>query len=68
MSEQADLSEMFKMPPKVSVRQPLWQLLIPFFPTPSTSSAMNIPENTEEDPHDPEPADEGYIEMEHSSD
>jgi hypothetical protein len=29
---------------------------------------MKIPENTAEDPHDAEPADEGYIEMEYSSD
>jgi hypothetical protein len=32
-------------------------------PTPSTSSAMKTPENTEEDPDDPEPADEGGIQM-----
>jgi hypothetical protein len=29
---------------------------------------MKTPENTEEDPDDPEPADEGYIQMEYSSD
>jgi hypothetical protein len=34
--------------------------------TPSTSSAMKTPENKEEDPDDPEPAD-GHIQMEHSS-
>jgi hypothetical protein len=34
---------------------------------PSTSSAMKNPENTEEDPDDPEPADEGDIQMEYSS-
>jgi hypothetical protein len=34
-------------------------------PTPSTSSSMKTPENTEEDS---EPADEGDIQMEYSSD
>jgi hypothetical protein len=29
----------------------------PFPPTPSTSSALKTPENTEEDPEDAEPAD-----------
>jgi hypothetical protein len=37
-------------------------------PTPSTSSAMNTPESREEDSDDPEPADEGDIQMEYSSD
>jgi hypothetical protein len=31
-------------------------------------SAMKTLENTAQDPHDPEPADEGYIKMEYSSD
>jgi hypothetical protein len=41
--------------------------LHPLFPTPSTSStiAMRTPENTEEVP---EPADEGDVQMEYSSD
>jgi hypothetical protein len=30
---------------------------------PSTSSAMMTPENTEQDPDDPKPADEGDIQM-----
>jgi hypothetical protein len=34
----------------------------------TTSSAMKIPENTEEDPDEPEPADEGDIQMEYTSD
>jgi hypothetical protein len=34
-------------------------------PTPSTSSAMKTPENTEEDHDNPEPADEGAIQMEY---
>jgi hypothetical protein len=33
-------------------------------PTPSTSSAMRTPENTEEDADDHEPADEGDIQIE----
>jgi hypothetical protein len=33
----------------------------PLSPTPSTSSAMKTPENTEEEPDDPEPSDEGDI-------
>jgi hypothetical protein len=40
----------------------------PLFPTPPTPSAMRNPENAEEDPDGPEPADEGNIQMEYSSD
>jgi hypothetical protein len=32
-----------------------------WFPTPSPSSAMKTPENTEENPDDPDPADKGDI-------
>jgi hypothetical protein len=39
----------------------------PLFPTPSTSSATKTPENTEEDPDDPEPAD-GNNQVEYFSD
>jgi hypothetical protein len=39
----------------------------PFSPTP-TSSAMKTPENTAEDPDDPEQADEGETQMEYYSD
>ena len=35
--------------------------------TPSASSSMKNPENTEEDYDDPEPADEGDLQMEYSS-
>jgi hypothetical protein len=38
------------------------------YPTPSASSYMKTPENTEEDPNDPEPAHEWDIQMEYSSD
>ena len=43
-------------------------LLDLLFPTPSTLSTMKTPENTEEDPDDPQPADEWDIQMEYSSD
>jgi len=36
--------------------------------TPSNSSAVKTPENTEEHPDDLEPANEGYVQMEYSSD
>jgi hypothetical protein len=42
--------------------------LDPFCPTASTSSAMKVPENTEEEPIDFEPVDKGDIQMEYSSD
>ena len=35
-----------------------------FSPTSSSSSGMKTPETTEEDPDDPQPADEGYIQIE----
>lgn len=40
----------------------------PLFPTPSPSSAMKNPGNTDEDPDDPDPADKGNIQMEYSPD
>jgi len=40
--------------------------LVPLSPTP-TSSAVKTPENTEEDPDEPQPADEGDIQVEYSS-
>ena len=40
----------------------------PLPPPTSVSSGMTTPENTEEDTDDNEPADEGHIQMEHSSD
>jgi hypothetical protein len=36
----------------------------PLSPTPSISSTMKTPKNTEEDPNVPEPAEEGDIQME----
>jgi hypothetical protein len=38
------------------------------FLTPSTSSAMMTPKNTDEDCDDPKPTDEGDIQMEYFSD
>ena len=38
----------------------------PLPPTPPNASAMRIPENTEKGHDDPEPADEGEIQMEYS--
>jgi len=40
----------------------------PLSPAPSTSSAVKTQDDTKEDPHDPEPAAEGDIQMEYSSD
>jgi hypothetical protein len=51
----------------VSKHQPLCYLLTHWF-TPSTSSVMRTPENKEEDPDDPEPADKEDIPMDYSSD
>jgi len=38
------------------------------FPTTSNLSAMKIPENVEEDHDDPQPSDEGDIQMDYFSD
>jgi hypothetical protein len=40
----------------------------PLCPSPSSSSSVKIPANTEEGPDDPEPVDEADIQMKHSSD
>jgi hypothetical protein len=40
----------------------------PSSPTPWISSTMKMPENEEQDPEDPESAEEGDIQMEYSSD
>jgi hypothetical protein len=40
----------------------------PLFPTPSTSPAMKNPENTEEDPDDPELAGDGDVKVKYPSD
>jgi len=40
----------------------------PLSPTPSISSAMKTTENKQDDPEDPDPANEGNIQTEYSSD
>ena len=65
--KQAGHRDMFKKASK-SVCQPFWYLLTPLSPNSINFSAMNIPENKDEDPNDPEPADEKVIQMEYSSD
>ena len=42
-------------------------LLDPLPLSPSASSSMKTPENTEEDYDDPDPADEGDLQLEYSS-
>jgi hypothetical protein len=44
------------------------EYLVAFFPTPSTTSAIKNPGNTEEDPDNPDSANEGAIQMEYSPD
>jgi hypothetical protein len=50
----------------VCAHQPLWHLLI--FVSCSSFFTYEGSENTEEDPDDPEPANEGDIQMEYFSD
>jgi hypothetical protein len=59
--KQADLRDMFK-----KASNSVCTSTVVIFPdlTPSTSSAIKTPENPEEDP---EPADEGDLQMEYSS-
>jgi hypothetical protein len=58
---------MFKMTTKSVCTSAFVVYSDPLSPTPSMSSAMKTPENTEEDPDNPEPADEGDIQMEYPS-
>jgi hypothetical protein len=64
--KQADLKDWFKKASKSVCTLTILVSLDPLSPNPSTSSAMKTPENTEADPDDPEPADEGDIQMEYS--
>jgi 16S rRNA A1518/A1519 N6-dimethyltransferase RsmA/KsgA/DIM1 with predicted DNA glycosylase/AP lyase activity len=64
------LADLMNMCIKVSQNVCTLTLVVPpnlFSPTPSTSSAIKTPKNTQ-DPDYPEPADEGDIQMEYSSD
>ena len=63
-----DLRDKFKKASKIVQTPSVVVCPDPLSPTPSTSSAMRTPENTEEDPDDLKPADEGDIQMEYSSD
>jgi len=66
--KQAAQSNMFK---KASKRAHTSTAVVPpdlMSPIPSTSSAMKTPENSKAEPDDPEPAGEGNIQMESSSD
>jgi hypothetical protein len=66
--KQADLQDMFK---KASDRVCASSGVAspdPLSPIPSTSSMMKASKKTEQDPDDPEPADEEDIQMEYSSD
>jgi hypothetical protein len=62
--KQVDLRDMFRKAFKSVCTSVIVVSPDPFSATPSTS-AMKIPQNTEEDP---EPASDGDIKMEHSSD
>jgi hypothetical protein len=64
----ADLRDMFKKATQSVCTSTAVVAHDPTSPTPSTSSPMKTPENTEEDPDDPELADEGDIQTEDSSD
>jgi hypothetical protein len=66
--KQADLRDMFK---KASVSVCTSTAVVSsdtLSPTTSTYSARKTPENTEEDPDDPQPADDGGIQIKYSSD
>jgi hypothetical protein len=65
--KQADLRNKLK---KVSKSVCTSTIVVPpdlLFPTPSISSAIKTPENSEQDPDDPEPQAEGDIQIEYSS-
>jgi hypothetical protein len=64
---QADLRGMFKKTSKSVCTSTVVVPPDPLSPILSPSSGMQTPENTEDDPDDPEPADED-VQMEHCSD
>jgi hypothetical protein len=57
--KQANFNNMFKNASKPVCKSTAVVSPDPLFPTPSTSSAIKTPENTEQDPDNPEPADKG---------
>jgi hypothetical protein len=64
----ADLRDKFKKASKTVQTSFVVVCPNPLSPTPSISSAMRTPENTEEDPDDLKSADEGDIQIDYSSD
>jgi hypothetical protein len=58
--KQADLKDMFK-----NVSKNIYTLTDPLSPILSPSSAVMMPENTQEHPDDREPADKGGVQMVH---
>jgi hypothetical protein len=62
--KQADIRDMFKKASKSVCTSTIVVSPDPLSPTPSNSSATKTPENTKEDPDNPEQADKGYIQME----
>ena len=65
--KEADFSDMFKNASKSVCTPNVVVSPDTSYPTPSTSSAVMTPKNTEQDPHDPKPADAGDIHMEYYS-
>jgi hypothetical protein len=65
---ETDVSDIFKKSFKGTCTSTVVVSPNPLSPTPSTSSAIKTPESTEEDPDDPEPADDGDIQMEYCCD
>jgi hypothetical protein len=63
---EADLRDIFKKATKSGCTSTVVLSPDPFPLTSSTSSAVKTPVGTEEGPDDPEPADEGDIQMEYS--
>ena len=57
--KQADVRDMFNKTSKSACISTIVVSSDPLSPVPSTSTAMETPENTEEEPDDPELADEG---------
>jgi hypothetical protein len=63
----ADLRDMFKKASKSVCTSTAVVSRDPLSHTSATSLHLKTPQNTEEDPNAPEPADEGGIEMEYSA-
>ena len=57
--QQSDFSDMFKNASNIVCTSNTVVSPEPLSPNPSTSSDMKTPENTEQDPDNPEPADKG---------